>query len=75
MPVKAMKPRPSPNEHAANKPVRSIVAIRRASIGVIRIVAVYTGRRVSIGVVTWAISDPDSNTNLSLRRRCRHKTQ
>jgi hypothetical protein len=46
--VKAMEPRPRADEHAANKPLRPVVAVRRTRVRVITIVAVGTYRRRSI---------------------------
>jgi hypothetical protein len=48
--VKPMEPGARADEHAANEPIRSVIAIRRASVGVIIIVAVGTyGRWANIG--------------------------
>lgn len=38
-------PRTSTNEYATHKPVRSVVAVRRARVGIIIVVAVSAGRR------------------------------
>lgn len=53
--VSVVVPRTSPNEHAAEEPVRSVVAIGSACIRVIRIVAIGAGRR-SVGVIIIRIA-------------------
>ena len=42
--VRAMKPRAGADEYAASEPVRTVVAIRRASVRVISVVAVRANR-------------------------------
>jgi hypothetical protein len=55
--VVAVIPGTCANEHAANEPIRAVVAVRRTSIGVIIIVAVSAYRR-------WAVvSRADANSD------------
>src|SRR5262249_44585342 len=49
-PIETVEPRTSADEHASDKPVRTVVAIGRAIIGIIRVVAVGTYGCRSIGV-------------------------
>jgi hypothetical protein len=59
------------DKEATHKPARSVVAIGRAGIRIIRIVAPGTDRsRVSITVVSVSVSiiDADTHTNLSISR-------
>ena len=61
--VMAMEPWTSTKEHAANKPVRSIVTVRRAVVwGIVE---------VSIGADGGRPSDVDSDPNLGGRHRTR----
>jgi hypothetical protein len=69
-PVKAMKPRAGAYEEATHKVVRCVVAVRRASIRVIAVVAV--GAHRSRTIVGWANSNAD-NHSLRLRRNCSEK--
>jgi hypothetical protein len=67
-PVEAMEPGASADENAANKPIRPIVAVGRARIGVISIVAISAyGRRADVAV-TRADSDAD-DYSLCMRER------
>jgi hypothetical protein len=68
--VEAMKPRAGANENSTYKIVWPVVAVRRASIRVISIVAV--GAHRSRPVVGRANSNAD-NHSLSVRRRCCHE--
>jgi hypothetical protein len=60
--VRAMKPRTRPKKHPANKPIRSVVAVRSAVIWGIVEISVWTYR---------SHADVYANRNLSLRHRCR----
>lgn len=70
--VEAMEPWTRADEHAAGKIVRAIVAIRRAGIRGIPVIAIGAGRsrpNVGWGHVPW----PKSNSNPNLRvGRARH---
>jgi hypothetical protein len=67
--AKTMKPRAGTDEHAANKPIRSVIAVGSASIGVIPVVAVSAGGCVPV----WA--NPNANYDLRLGRSCCWKNQ
>ena len=84
--VAAMTPSPvvpgtSADKHSARKPLRTIEAVRRTGIGIIRIVAVGANRRsvhiarswvgialvITLVGVIWVVSDRNSCLNLRLR--------
>src|SRR5713226_909760 len=67
--VKTMEPRTGANEHAAHKVIRTVVAVRSASVRVIAVITVGADRRGFY--VTRAHSN--SNCNLRMRRSCRHQ--
>jgi hypothetical protein len=62
-----MEPRTGANEHATHKVIRTVVAVRSASVRVIAVITVGADRRGSY--VTRAHSN--SNCNLRMRRSCR----
>lgn len=68
-PTEAAEPRAGANKDATNEPIRSVVAIRRASVRVIPVVAISAGRRIPV----WA--NPNANHDLRLGRRCRWEHQ
>ncbi len=55
------------DKHAAYEPVRSIVAVRRAGIGCISVIAISTDRRGANPGIHRADSNPNSHANLRLR--------
>ena len=63
MSIIAVIPRPGADEDTARKPLRPIVTIRRARIGIISIVAVGACRCVA---VTRADADANTDSNCSL---------
>jgi hypothetical protein len=70
MPVIPVIPRPRSDKHAIDEPFRAVVAIRRASVRIIIIVAVGTYRRWAN--ISWAHSYAH---NYSLRARKRSAKQ
>ena len=72
-PAEAAEPWPSANKEAPIEPIRSVVAVRRASIGIIAIVAISANGRRVVAVIARANSD--SHPNLRLGRRDRHKSE
>ena len=69
-PPRTVEPRASPDEDATREPVRPIVAVRRASVGIISVVAVLADRRP--GGVARPNVDANSHTHLRLRKGKRH---
>jgi hypothetical protein len=70
--VEAVEPRAGSNEDAAREPARAVVAIRRARIRVIWVVAVSADRS---GTVSRANSNSDSDADSYLRVRVRCSDQ
>src|SRR6266481_1624894 len=69
-PVKSIEPRSSANKHAAVEPIRSVVAIWRASVRVIIVVSICANRCWAIVAFIYR-PNSDANTNLRLGRcRC-----
>jgi hypothetical protein len=68
--VEPVEPGASADKDSAYKPLRAVVAVGRASIGVIPIVAVVTHRR---DVASIHRANPDANHNLCMRRSCCRK--
>jgi hypothetical protein len=67
---KSVEPGTRSNEHAASKPVRPVVTVRRARIRVIAVIPVFTNR-TSIAIAAVHGPNSDTHTNLCLgRRRC-----
>ena len=65
--VEAMEPRAGTDEDAACEPVRAVLAVGRASVGVIAIVSVRADRRGT--VVSWANAYTDHHS-LRIRKSC-----
>jgi hypothetical protein len=70
--VESVEPGPGADKDATNEPLRTIVAIRSASIGVISVVAIIANRR-NIASVPGANSDP--HYNLRMGRSCCRKDE
>jgi hypothetical protein len=66
--VEAVIPRPGADKHAAGKPVWTIVAIWRASIRIVAIVAVRAGRSRTVNR-----TDAHAHRDLGMRGSCRKK--
>src|SRR5579872_4290030 len=64
--VEAVVPGASADEDAADKPARAIVAVRRARVWVIRVVAVSADGRTNRGDHSGSDSNTDSDSNLGL---------
>jgi hypothetical protein len=69
-PVEPVKPRPRANKHAAHKPLRPIITIRRASVRRVRIIAIRAYRRRSkVGWGNNCRSHPHANRHANTRAR------
>jgi hypothetical protein len=68
--VEAMEPRASADKDSTHKPLRAVVAVGSASIGVIAIVAVVTNRR---DIASVPRSYPNANHDLCVGRSCCRK--
>jgi len=69
-PVAAI-PRASADKEATYEPARSVIAVRRASVGIIRIVAVGTDRsRIPIAIISVSstVPNPDAYAYLGVSR-------
>jgi hypothetical protein len=67
--IEAMEPRAGADKHAAHEVVRAPVSIRRASIGVIRVVTPVTDRCGT----DVSRADSHADNDLRVRRSCRCK--
>ena len=72
-PVKPVEPRAGADKHATNEPVRAVVAVRRAGVRVVAIIAVRTNRcRTVVGrsvIIAWAHSYAHKHS-LRVRKGC-----
>jgi hypothetical protein len=71
-PIKTVKPRASTDEDTAGEPTGTVVAVRRARVRVISIVAV--GAHRGWTNVSWADSNADHNS-LCVCERCRNQAR
>lgn len=69
--IESVVPRARSNKHAVRKPLRPVVAIGRASVGVIRVVTPRANRRRPNGHHCWSNSNPNSYSHLRIRGACR----
>jgi hypothetical protein len=69
--VSATAPAPSvpgsgTDKEAAREPTRSVIAVRRASVGVVRVIAPFAIRGAVIGGITYCGTDADSHRYLGI---------
>jgi hypothetical protein len=69
----AVIPRSSADEHAANKPLWSVVPVGRTTVGIVWIIAIFTNWRSSH--ISWAKTDSDAHSNLGIGIRHRQQHQ
>jgi len=70
--AKAAEPRAGSDEDASSKPVRAVVAVGRASIRVIAIVAVRAAWRATYVPIPWPNSNTDNHSLCIRIRRTKH---
>src|SRR5579871_1992970 len=63
-PPRTMEPRSRSDEHATSEPIRTVVSVRRASVRIVAVVAIFTNGRRSNCDAYW--SNSDSHTHLRL---------
>jgi hypothetical protein len=69
-PSRTVEPWPSSNKDAAHKPVRTVVAIRRAGVRIVSVISVRTARRTNCHADR---PDSDAHADLRLRISKRHR--
>jgi hypothetical protein len=67
-----VEPRARADEHTSSEPVRAVVAVRRASVGVVAIVAVSANWRRAHVSVPWTETNPDNHSLCVRVRRTKH---
>jgi hypothetical protein len=73
--IAAVIPRASADEHAAYKPVRSVIAIRRAGVGIISVIAIRADGSCTDARIHWADADAHGNLRVCGPRRKQQNPQ